>query len=64
MPHYKKARKNVVDCQIKPNHVRDERIIDAMSELPRESFVPKHMQGFAYIDEAVSYTHLTLPTKA
>ena len=43
----------MVDCQIKPNHVRDERIIDAMSELPRESFVPKHMQGFAYIDEDI-----------
>tara|TARA_B100000686_G_C16709595_1_gene928328 strand:- start:60 stop:716 length:657 start_codon:yes stop_codon:yes gene_type:complete len=53
MPNFEIARKNMVDGQIKPNHVRDERIINVMSEIPRECFVPKAMQGFAYIDEDI-----------
>jgi protein-L-isoaspartate(D-aspartate) O-methyltransferase len=53
MANFAIARKNMVECQIRPNNVRDERLIDAMMTLPRERFVPKHMQGFAYIDEDI-----------
>ena len=53
MSNFEIARKNMVESQIRPNHVRDDRLISAMSELPRECFVPKHMQGFAYIDEDI-----------
>lgn len=48
------ARQNMVDCQILTNKVTDERIIAIMSDLPRESFVPKAKQGVAYVDEALS----------
>jgi len=47
------ARRNMVDGQILTNKVTDERIISAMSDLPRENFVPKPLRGIAYVDEAV-----------
>jgi len=48
------ARRHMVDCQILPTRVTDERVIDVMSDLPRETFVPKSLQGIAYIDEALA----------
>ena len=51
---YAAARRHMVDSQILPNKVTDPRIIDAMSKLPRESFVPEPRQGTSYVDEAVS----------
>ncbi|MBP5855659.1 protein-L-isoaspartate O-methyltransferase [Marivibrio halodurans] len=47
------ARRNMVACQIRPNNVTDERVLDAMGTLPRERFVPKGRQTIAYIDEDV-----------
>jgi len=47
------ARQNMVDCQILPNRVDDERVVDAMSEVPREAFVGEDMAGVAYIDGAL-----------
>ena len=47
------ARRNMVDCQILPNRVDDERIIDALLETPREIFVPDHLAGIAYVDESI-----------
>lgn len=45
------ARKNMVDCQIRTNKVVDETVLLAMEEVPRERFVPDHLQSLAYIDE-------------
>lgn len=45
------ARKNMVDCQIRTNKVVDETILLAMETVPRERFVPDHLQSLAYIDE-------------
>lgn len=47
------ARHNMVECQIRPNQVTDERIVDAMSAIPRENFVPAEMSEVAYVDEAL-----------
>jgi protein-L-isoaspartate(D-aspartate) O-methyltransferase len=47
------ARHNMVESQIRPNRVTDDRIIAAMDRLPREAFVPAKLQGVAYVDEAV-----------
>ncbi len=47
------ARRNMVDCQILPNRVTDERVIAIMGDLPRETFVPKPKRGVAYVDEAL-----------
>lgn len=47
------SRKNMIDGQIKPNKVVDEKLLEIMGKLPRERFVPRHMQGLAYIDEDI-----------
>lgn len=50
---FEKARENMVDRQLRPNRVTDDAIIDAMRKIPREKFVPRQLQGFAYVDEDV-----------
>jgi protein-L-isoaspartate(D-aspartate) O-methyltransferase len=47
------ARKRMVDGQLRPNKVTDPRVLDAMRELPRESFVPANLRMRAYADEDV-----------
>jgi protein-L-isoaspartate(D-aspartate) O-methyltransferase len=54
MSEFADARRNMVDGQIVPNRVTDRRLIEALSDLPRERFVPKAMQGVAYVDEDLS----------
>ena len=44
------ARQNMVDCQVRPSDVTDNRIIDAMLAIPRENFVPEERRALAYLD--------------
>ena len=48
---FAQARKTMVDCQIRPTKVTDERVIEAFGEVPREAFVGRHQRAIAYIDE-------------
>ncbi|MCF4098267.1 protein-L-isoaspartate O-methyltransferase family protein [Maritalea mediterranea] len=48
---FEHARKSMVDCQLRPNAVTDYRILAAMSEIPRENFVPAAKKPLAYLDE-------------
>jgi protein-L-isoaspartate(D-aspartate) O-methyltransferase len=41
----------MVDGQLRPTKVRDERVLDAMRTLPRETFVPAALADLAYIDD-------------
>lgn len=50
---YAKARRSMVDSQLLPNRITDERIIGTMSELPREMFVPAAKCAMAYADESI-----------
>ncbi len=50
---YAAARHNMVESQIRPNHVTDTVLMDALALLPREKFVAKLMEGVAYVDEAI-----------
>lgn len=50
------ARRHMVDCQIRPNKVTDERLIEILETLPRERFVPESRQSLAYIDEDLKIT--------
>jgi protein-L-isoaspartate(D-aspartate) O-methyltransferase len=45
------ARAKMIESQLRPNRVTDERVIDAFSRLRRELFVPEHLRGVAYVDE-------------
>jgi protein-L-isoaspartate(D-aspartate) O-methyltransferase len=50
MSGFATARQNMVDCQVRPSDVTDNRIIDAMLAVPREAFVPENLRGLAYLD--------------
>ena len=54
MPDYTTARLNMVENQIRPNRVTDERVLAAIAEVPRERFVPKRLHGNAYVDEDIA----------
>jgi len=43
----------MVENQIRPNKVRNTDIINAMSDLPREKFVPESAVGIAYSDKEI-----------
>ena len=49
--HFSQARQTMVDCQIRPTKVTDEKIIDAFATVPREAFVGRNQRAIAYVDE-------------
>lgn len=53
LPDFTAARQNMVEGQIRPNKVRDERILTVLENLPRELFVPERLAGVAYMDESL-----------
>lgn len=53
MIDYAIARENMIESQVRPNGITDARVIDAMSEIPREVFVPEGIKSLAYMDEDV-----------
>jgi protein-L-isoaspartate(D-aspartate) O-methyltransferase len=50
---YADARKRMVDGQLRPNKVTDLRLLEAMRDLPRETFLPRAVQARAYTDEDI-----------
>lgn len=53
MSKFEIARRNMIDGQIRPNKVTEDRLIAAMARLPRELFVPAAARAFAYVDEDI-----------
>ena len=51
MSVYETARAHMIESQLRPNKITDERVIGAFAQLRRELFVPEHLRGVAYIDE-------------
>src|SRR5690349_16582114 len=45
------ARLKMVENQLRPNKVTDERVIEAFLRLRREVFVTERLRGVAYVDE-------------
>jgi len=43
----------MVESQLRPNKVTDAPLLEALRNVPREKFVPRHLQGVAYVDEDV-----------
>jgi protein-L-isoaspartate(D-aspartate) O-methyltransferase len=50
MSDFSIARQKMVDGQVRPSDVTDNRIIDAMLAIPREAFVPEAKRPLAYLD--------------
>ncbi len=53
MIDYAIARENMIESQVRPNGITDAGVIEAMSEIPREVFVPDAVSSLAYMDEDV-----------
>ena len=53
MINYDTARRNMVDSQIRTNKVTDLHLIAAITDLPREKFVPAAWRALAYVDEDI-----------
>src|SRR5436853_7369128 len=51
MSVHETARAHMIESQLRPNRVTDDRLIGAFGQLRRELFVPEHLRGVAYIDE-------------
>jgi protein-L-isoaspartate(D-aspartate) O-methyltransferase len=54
---YAAARHAMVESQIRTNRVADPTIVAALSEIPRELFVPAPLRSVAYVDEAIPLGH-------
>jgi protein-L-isoaspartate(D-aspartate) O-methyltransferase len=50
MTGFSTARQYMVDGQVRPSDVTDDRILEAMLSVPREVFVPASKQALAYLD--------------
>ncbi len=46
-------RRHMIDGQLLPNDVTDERVIEAIEQVNREIFVPDERKGVAYIDKSI-----------
>jgi protein-L-isoaspartate(D-aspartate) O-methyltransferase len=51
MSGYEAARANMIERQLQPNKVTDERVINAFAGIRRELFVPDALRGIAYSDD-------------
>lgn len=53
MADFARARRAMVDGQLRTSGITDMRILDMMNRVPREEFVPAARRQLAYIDEEV-----------
>ena len=53
MIDFERQRLTMVESQVRPNQVTEERLIAAMRSLPRERFVPPPLRELAYMDESI-----------
>jgi len=51
MALFENARLHMIESQLRPNKVADDRVLRAFASIRRELFVPEHLRQVAYIDE-------------
>jgi protein-L-isoaspartate(D-aspartate) O-methyltransferase len=51
------ARQQMIDQQVRAWDVLDARILDALSSIPRERFVPENYRGVAFADASIPIGH-------
>ncbi len=51
MTVYEAARHNMIESQLRPNKVTDDRVIGAFRRIRRELFVPERLRAVAYADQ-------------
>ena len=50
---FEKARFNMVEQQVRPWDVLNPRVLDVISEIPRENFAPEEYKNLAYVDTSI-----------
>lgn len=50
-PSFDEMRQTMIDCQLRPTGVSDQRVVEAFAAVPRERFVPADRAMLAYLDE-------------
>ncbi len=55
--NYLQARNNMIEQQIRPWNVVDQRVLDVISQVPREAFVPKAFRDLAYAEINIELGH-------
>ena len=56
-PDYAKARELMVEQQVRPWDVLDARVLEALSSIPRDAFVPAAHRALAYVDLSLPLAH-------
>ena len=51
--NFERARFNMIEQQVRPWDVLDQRVLDVMSVVPREDFVPTPFRKLAYADHSI-----------
>src|SRR5271169_4697071 len=51
MTEFETARAHMIESQIRPNKVTDDRVLAAIAKIRRELFVPEHRRPVAYVDD-------------
>lgn len=51
MTVFEAARTHMIESQLRPNKVTDDRVIEAFGRIRRELFVPRHLRPVAYVDD-------------
>ncbi len=51
------ARHNMIEQQIRPWDVLDQRVLDVLAQIPREDFVPERYRNLAFSDIAIPLGH-------
>jgi protein-L-isoaspartate(D-aspartate) O-methyltransferase len=57
MTDYTGARKNMVECQLHPCGISEQRVLDAYNNIPRERFVSQAQRSIAYADHDLPLGH-------
>ncbi|HAS51297.1 MAG TPA: protein-L-isoaspartate O-methyltransferase [Gammaproteobacteria bacterium] len=55
--NFEQARFNMIEQQIRPWEVLDQRALDTLTRIPREDFVPKRYRHLAFSDVAIPIGH-------
>ncbi len=51
--NFEHARANMIEQQVRPWDVLDQRVLNALAEIPRELFLPQEHNGLAYSDTRI-----------
>jgi protein-L-isoaspartate(D-aspartate) O-methyltransferase len=53
VPDFSEERRQMVERQLRRRGIHDQRVLDAMAQIPREEFVPPDSRFIAYFDEPI-----------